>query len=324
MRNSIIVGVFAIACASIGSTRAEVYPSRPIAMIVPFPPGSAFDVTARVLAEHMRLSLGQPVIVENPTGASGSIGTGRCARSVPDGYTLCFGGVSTHVLNAAVFALPYDVLKDFEPVSLIATAQLLIVAKKAMAANDLKELIAWLKANPGKASQGNGGPGSLTHIVGMSFQEETGTRFRSVPYRGAGAAINDLVAGHLDIMIDLAPNSLPHVRAGTIKAYAVMAKTRLPAARDIPTVDEAGLPGFYMSAWQALWTPKGTPMTVIGKLNAAIVGAMADTIVRSRFADLGQDVFPREQQTPEALGASQRAETEKWWPIIKAAAIKAE
>jgi hypothetical protein len=165
MRNSIIVGVFAIACASIGSTRAEVYPSRPIAMIVPFPPGSAFDVTARVLAEHMRLSLRQPVIVENPTGASGSIGTGRCARSVPDGYTLCFGGVSTHVLNAAVFALPYDVLKDFEPVSLIATAQLLIVAKKAMAANDLKELIAWLKANPGKASQGNGGPGSLTHIV---------------------------------------------------------------------------------------------------------------------------------------------------------------
>jgi tripartite-type tricarboxylate transporter receptor subunit TctC len=158
----------------------------------------------------------------------------------------------------------------------------------------------------------------------MSFQEETGTRFRSVPYRGAGAAINDLVAGHLDIMIDLAPNSLPHVRAGTIKAYAVMAKTRLPAARDIPTVDEAGLPGFYMSAWQALWTPKGTPMTVIGKLNAAIVGAMADTIVRSRFADLGQDVFPREQQTPEALGALQKAETEKWWPIIKSAAIKAE
>jgi tripartite-type tricarboxylate transporter receptor subunit TctC len=324
VKNLLIASIFAVAWASTGRVQAEIYPSHPITMVVPLPAGSAFDVTARILAERMRVSLGQPVIIENLTGASGSVGTGHCARAVPDGYTLCFGGVGTHVLNAAVLTLPYDVLKDFEPVSLIANAQLLIVAKKAMAANDLKELIAWLKANPGKAVQGTGGPGSLTHLAGVSFQQQTGTRFGSVPYRGAGAAINDLVGGHIDIMIDLAPNSLPHVRAGTINAYAVMAKTRLAAAPEIPTVDEAGLPGFYMSAWQALWVPKGTSTAVIAKLNATIVDALADPTVRSRLADLGQEGFPREQEIPEALGALQKAEIEKWWPIIKAANIKAE
>jgi tripartite-type tricarboxylate transporter receptor subunit TctC len=324
MKNLLIASFFAVVWAGTGSVQAESYPSHPITMVVPLPAGSAFDVTARILAERLRVSLGQPVIVENITGASGSVGTGHCARAAPDGYTLCFGGVGTHVLNAAVLTLPYDVLKDFEPVSLIANAQLLIVAKKAMAANDLNELIAWLRANPDRAVQGTGGPGSLTHLAGVSFQQETGTRFGSVPYRGAGAAINDLVAGHIDIMIDLAPNSLPHVRGGTIKAYAVMAKTRLAAAPDIPTVDEAGLPGFYMSAWQAVWVPKGTSMEVIAKLNATIVDALADPTVRSRLADLGQESFPREQQMPEVLGALQKAEIEKWWPIIKAANIKAE
>jgi tripartite-type tricarboxylate transporter receptor subunit TctC len=324
MKNLLIIGVMAVAWAGAGDVQAESYPSHPITMVVPLPAGSAFDVTARILAERMRVSLGQPVIVENITGASGSVGTGHCARAAPDGYTLCFGGVGTHVLNAAVLTLPYDVLKDFEPVSLIANAQLLIVAKKAMAANELKELIAWLKANPGKAVQGTGGPGSLTHLAGVSFQEETSTRFGSVPYRGAGAAINDLVAGHIDIMIDLAPNSLPHVRGGTIKAYAVMAKTRLAAAPEIPTVDEAGLPGFYMSAWQALWVPKGTSMAVVAKLNATIVDALAEPTVRSRLAELGQESFPREQQMPEALAALQKAEIEKWWPIIKTGNIKAE
>ena len=324
MRKLLIASVCVVAWTAVGSTHAQVYPSRPITMVVPLPAGSAFDVTARLLADRMRVSFGQPVIVENPTGASGSVGTGRCARAAPDGYALCFGGMGTHVLNGAVFALPYDVLKDFEPVSLIATAQLLIVAKKAMTANDLKELIAWLKANPGKASQGNGGPGSLTHLAGISFQQETGTQFRSIPYRGAAAAVNDLVAGHIDIMIDLAPNSLPQVRAGNIKAYAVMAATRLAVAPDIPTVDEAGLPGFFMSAWQGIWVPKGTPLAVIGMLNAAIVDALADPTVRARLAELGQEPFPREQQTPEALGARQRAEIEKWWPIIRAANLKAE
>jgi tripartite-type tricarboxylate transporter receptor subunit TctC len=324
MRNSLIASVFAVACAGIGGAQAQVYPSRPVTIVVPLPAGFTYDVTARVLAERMQVSLGQPVIVENVTGGAGSLGAGRVARATPDGYTLCFGGVGTHVINGAVLSLPYDVVKDFEPVALTATAQLLIVAKKAMPANNLKELIAWLKANPNKASQGSGGPGSVTHLAGVFFQKETGTRFEIVPYRGSGAAMNDLLAGHIDIIIDLAPNSLLHVRAGKIKAYAVAAKTRLAAAPDIPTVDEAGLPGFYMSAWQAILAPKGTPTSVIAKLNAAVVDALADPAVRSRLGDLGEDIYPREQQTPEALGAFQKNEIEKLWPIIKAANVKAE
>jgi tripartite-type tricarboxylate transporter receptor subunit TctC len=293
-------------------------------MIVPLPAGSAFDLTARLVAERMQSALGQPVVVENVTGASGSVGTGRCARATPDGYTLCFGGVGTHVLNGAMLAITYDALKDFDPVALLATAQLLIVAKKAMPANDLEHLIAWLKANPDAASQGTGGIGSLTHLAGVSFARETGARFRSVPYRGASAAIADLVAGHIDFMIDLAPNSLPHVHAGAVKVYAVMAKTRLPAAPEIPTVDEAGLPGFYMSAWQALWVPAGTPSAIIARLNSAIVDALADPALRARLAEIGQDAFPRELQTPAALSEWQKAEIAKLWPVIKSSAIKAE
>jgi len=318
------VAVVAAVLGSISGAHALDYPSHPITMVVPLPAGSAFDVTARILAERMQTSLGQPVVVENQTGASGSIGAGRVARAAPDGYTICFGGVGTHVLNGAILNLAYDVRSDFQPVALIATSQLLVVAKKTQPANDLKELIAWLKANPGRASQGNGGPGSLTHIMGVSFQQKTGTQFGSVPYRGAAAAINDLVAGNIDFMIDLAPNSLPHVRAGAIKAYAVLAKTRMAAAPEVPTVDEAGLPGFHMSAWQAIWAPKGTPSPVIAKLNAAIVAASADPTMRSRLAEIGQEVFAREQQTPEALGELQRREIETWWPMIKAANIKAE
>jgi tripartite-type tricarboxylate transporter receptor subunit TctC len=319
MRPLLIASACALAFADIGNARAEVYPSRPITMVVPLPAGAAFDVTARLLAGRMRVSLGQRVIVENLTGASGSIGTGHVARARPDGYTLCFGGAGTHVINGAVLDPPYDVLKDFQPVSLIANAELLIVAKKTIPADDLKGLIAWLRENPGRATQGTGGPGSLTNLVGLSFRKETGTQFTSVPYRGSGAAINDLVAGHIDIIIDLAPNSLPHVRAGAIKAYAVMAKTRLPAAPEIPTVDEAGLPGFHMSAWQALWAPKGTPIAIVDKLNRAIVDALADPALQARLADLGVNVFPLEQQTPAALAAWQRGEIERWWPILKAA-----
>jgi tripartite-type tricarboxylate transporter receptor subunit TctC len=318
MRSLLIASACALAL-SVASAHAEVYPSRPITMIVPLPAGFTFDLTARLLTEHMRASLGQPVIVENITGASGSIGVGRVARAAPDGYTLAFGGLNTHVLNGAALTLPYDVLTDFAPVALVATTPLLIVTNKTVAATDLKQLIGWLRAKPGKASQGTGGPGSLTHFAGIYFQQKTGTRFASIPYRGGGAAINDLLAGNIDLLIDLAPNSLPQLRGGTIKAYAVLAKTRLAAAPDVPTVDEAGLSGLYISAWQAIWAPKGTPTHVIDKLNGAIVDALADPALRARLADLGEEIFPPEQQSPAALAAWQKAEIEKWWPIVTSA-----
>src|SRR5436305_3011409 len=324
MRTLLIASAFAATLASIGAADAQTYPSRAITMVVPLPAGSAFDVTARIVAERMQTSLGQPVVVENTTGASGSIRAGRVARAAPDGYTICFGGVGTHVLNGAILSLPYDVLRDFAPVALVASAELIVVAKKDMPANSLAELIAWLKANPGRAVQGHGGPGSLSHMVGISFQEKTGTRFRSVPYRDSSAATNDLVAVHIDIIMDLAPNSLAHVRAGTVKSFAVMSRTRMAAAADIPTVDEAGLPGFYMSAWQAVWAPKDTPPALIAKLNTAIMSALADPAVRAQLAEIGQQTFPTEQQSAAALGAWQKAEIETWWPIIKAANIKVD
>jgi tripartite-type tricarboxylate transporter receptor subunit TctC len=320
MKKWIVACMFAI--ASVTAAHAQGYPSRPITMVVPFPAGSAFDVAARVLAEGMQAALGQPVIVEDVTGAAGSIGTGRVARAAPDGYVLCFGGLITHVINGAVLSLPYDVVNDFEPVSLIATTELVVVARKTMPANDLKGLIDWIRASPDKASQGSGGQGSLTHVAGVFFQMQTDTRFNIVPYRGAAGAINDLVAGHIDFMFDLLPNSLPHMRTGAIKSYAVMAKTRLATAPDVPTVDEAGLPGFYMSAWQAMWVPKNTPQSVVNKLNAAVVHALADPALRSRLESFGEQIYPREQQTPQSLAAFHKAELEKWWPIVKATNIK--
>jgi tripartite-type tricarboxylate transporter receptor subunit TctC len=302
--------------------RAQAYPTRPITMVVGFAAGGPTDVTARIVAERMRASLGQPIIIENVAGAAGSIAGGRVARATPDGYTLSFGQWGTHVVNGALYALSYDVLNDFEPVALISSNPWLIVGKKAMPANDLKGLIAWLKANPEKASQGTAGVGAASHIAGAFFQRETGTRFQFVPYRGAGPAMQDLVAGQIDLMVDNPTNTLPQVRAGSIKAYAVTAKSRLASAPDIPTVDEAGLPGFYISLWQALWAPKGTPKDVIGKLNAAVADALADPALRQKFAEIGQEIYPRDQQTPEALGILHKAEIEKWWPIIKAANIK--
>jgi tripartite-type tricarboxylate transporter receptor subunit TctC len=324
MRTLLIASFLAAASVGIGAADAQTYPSRPITMVVPLPTGSAFDLTARILAERMQASLHQPVIVENVTGASGSVGAGRVARASADGYTLCFGGVGTHVLNGAILPLTYDVLRDFAPVALVARAQLMIVAKKDMEAKSLAELVAWLRANPGKAVRGTGGAGSLTNIAGLSFAQRTGTHFRSVPYRGASAAANDLLAGHIDFMIDLAPNSLAHVRAGAIKGYAVLSATRMAAAPDLPTVDDAGLPGFHMSAWQAVWAPKNTPPAVLHLLNTAIVEALADSTVQARLAELGQETFPSDQQSAAALGAWQKAEIDRWWPIIKAAGIQGD
>jgi len=310
--------------AGISPAGAQSYPARPITLVVPFAPGGPTDTIARIIAERMRAPLGQPVVVENVTGAGGSIGVGRVVRAPADGYTVSVGNLSSHVFNGAIYTLQYDLLNDLEPVALLSSQPLMFVAKKSMPANDLKEFIAWLKANPGKASQGTPGAGTAAHIAGAFLQIQTGTKFAFVPYRGTGPAMQDLVAGQIDFMIDTPTNSLPHVRAGSIKVYAVADRHRLDAAPDIPTVDEAGLPGFYFAFWQALWVPKGTPKEIVGKLNAAVVETLADPNVRQRFAEQGQDIPSREQQTPAALAAFHKAEIEKWWPIVKAANIKGE
>jgi tripartite-type tricarboxylate transporter receptor subunit TctC len=301
---------------------AQLYPSRPITIVVPFPAGGSTDVIGRILAEKMRGSLGQTIIIENVGAAGGSIGVGRVARAAPDGYTLDIGQWDTHVANGATYPLSYDLQNGFEPIALISTNPFLILAKKALPADDLKGLIAWLKANPGKGSAAM--PTAGSHVAGILFQKETGTRFQFVPYRGGAPAIQDLVAGQIDMLIVQAAIALPQVRAGAIKVFAATAKNRFGAAPNIPTVDEAGLPGLHISGWFGLYAPKGTPKAVIDKLNAAVVDALADATVRARLADLGQEIPPREEQTPEALGAFTKAEIEKWWPIIKAAGIKAQ
>ena len=304
--------------------RAQAYPTRPMTMIVPYAAGGPTDTIARIMAERMRISLGQVVVVENVTGAAGTIGVGRVARAAPDGYTISIGHWGTHVVNGAIYSLPYDVFNDFAPVSLIATNPQLIVSRKAVPANNLQELVSWLKANTKTATQGTAGPGSASHVSGVYLQSLTGTSFQLVPYRGAGPAMQDLVAGQIDFMIDQAANSLPQLRAGTIKAYAVTDKARLRVAPEIPTVDEAGVAGLHISLWHALWTPKGTSKDIIGKLNSAVVDALADAGVRKRLADLGQEIPPPEQQTPQALATYHKEEITKWWPIIKAANIKGE
>lgn len=316
--------IFAATLLNMGAPLAQTWPSRPVTIVVPFAPGGPTDVIARAIGQHMRNSLGQSAVVENTAGANGNIGVGRAARAAPDGYTLSIGHWSTHVVNGAVYPLTYDLLQDFEPISLISSNAYLIVARNTLPANDLKGFIAWLKTNPDKASEGTAGAGSPQHVSGIFFQAATGTRFQFVPYRGAAPAMLDLVAGNIDLIIDDPTNSLPQVRGGKIKAFAVTAPTRLASAPDIPTVDEAGLPGFHFSRWHALWAPRATPKDVIARLNAAVAAALSDPQVRARFADLGQDIFPPDRRTPEALGIYHKAEIAKWWPIIKAAGIKAE
>jgi tripartite-type tricarboxylate transporter receptor subunit TctC len=304
--------------------RAQGYPSRPITVVGTTSAGTAMDVVMRILAERMRASLGQPIVIENVTGANGSIGVGRVARAGADGYTLIGGGWNTFVSNGALYALRYDLVTDFEPVSLLVNVPFFIVARKTVPADNLQEFVAWLKAQGDAATAGTGGVGSAAHVGGMLLQSLTGARFRFVHYRGPGQGQQDVVGGRIDWMLSNPPDGLPLVRSGNIKAYAVTAPSRAAIAPDIPTVDEAGLPGFYLGSWSGIWAPKGTPETVIAKLNAVIVDALADTNVRQRLTDIGQEIFPREQQTPEALRAYQKSEIEKWWPIIKAAGIKGE
>jgi tripartite-type tricarboxylate transporter receptor subunit TctC len=303
---------------------AQDYPSRPITIVVPFPAGGPTDAAARIVGERMRAALGKSVVIENVAGAGGSIGIGRVAHAAADGYTIALGIWSTQVVNPAIYSLQYDVVKDFEPVALLASTPLMIAAKSAVPANDLKELIAWLMVNPGKATEGTAGIGSPEHVAGVLFQQLTGTRLQFVHYRGAAPAMQDLVAGQIDLLIDAPVLVLPQTRSGGVKAYAVTADSRLPSATAIPTTQEAGLPGFQFSVWQGFFAPKGTPKPIIDKLNAATVAALAAPEVRTLFADLGFDLFPREQETPAVLGALQKADIEKWWPIIKAAGIKAE
>ena len=318
---------FAVAAFGINAmspASAQVYPTHPITMIVPAAAGGPTDTIARIMAQRMQMTLGHNVIIENIGGASGTLGTARVVRAAPDGYTIGIGGWNHYVVNGAAYALQYDLLNDFAPVSLIASGPQRILSKKDIPANNLQELVAWLKARPDSVTFGTGGVAAPGHISGLSFQNVTGTKFVFVPHRGAGPAMQNLVAGQIDITFDQPTGALPQVKAGLIKAYAVTAKTRLASAPDIPTVDEAGLPGFYASIWHGLWVPKATPKDIIVKLNAAIVDALADASVRQRLADLGQDIPARDQQNPEALGAFHKAEIEKWWPIIKAANVKAE
>jgi tripartite-type tricarboxylate transporter receptor subunit TctC len=316
-----LLAILSLTVWGIVSATAQSYPSRPINMIVPFPPGGLSDVVGRIAAEGMRTTLGQSIIIENVGGATGSIGTGRVARATPDGYTLVLGIWNTHVANGVAYTLTYDVVEDFEPIVLFADAPLVVLAKKAVPANNLKELVAWLKANPNK-SMGTVGVGSPVHLLGVVMQQQTGTQFELAAYRGASLVIQDLVAGHIDFTIANPATALPQVQAGAIKAYAVTAKNRLAVAADIPSVDEAGLPGFHFSLWAGLFAPKGTPKDVIAKLNAAAVSMLADPAVRQKLVSQGFEIPPREQQTPEALGIYQKAEIKKWWPILKAAGIK--
>jgi tripartite-type tricarboxylate transporter receptor subunit TctC len=320
MRN-VLVAIALVVFADIASAQAQNYPSRQITLIVPFPPGGSTDVAARIMAEHMRTRLGQPVVIENVGGAGGSIAVGRVARAAPDGYTIDIGQWDTHV-GSIIYKLDYDLQKDFEPSGLISTNPQLMVAKKDLPAGNLKELIAWMKANPDKINYVN--QNAAANVTGVLFEKLTGQKFRYIPYRGAGPAMTDLVSGQVDLLVVQGAVALPQIRGGKIKAIANLSPERSASMPDIPTSDEGGVPKLYMSGWFGFFAPKGTPKNVIATLNSAMVQALAEPAVRARFAELGLDVASREQQTPEGLAAFQKAEIEKWWPIIKEAGIQAQ
>lgn len=322
MKRVLIAALSLVAfCAA---AQSQPYPTRSITLIVPFPAGGPSDTLARVFVEPLRQQLGQSVIIENVGGAGGSIGTARVARAAPDGYTLILGHVQTHVMNGATQTLSYDVVKDFEPVSLIADTPQWIAARSGFPPDNMADWIAWLKANPGKGTVGSVGVGGPTDVAAVSFQKQTGTSFQLVPYRGGAPLLQDLLGGQIEVTFGQAANYLNSVRAGQLKAYAVLSNQRWWAAPNVPTMDEAGVPGLYSSFWHGLWAPKGTPKEIVAKLNAAVVEALADPTVKQRMRDIGQEVWPREQQTPQALAAYQTKEIEKWWPIIKANNIKSE
>ena len=322
--NRLRITAFAVLAAFALGAGAQGFPNKPVSLTVAFSAGGPTDTIARIVAQRMTQALGQTVVVENVTGAGGVIGVGKITKATPDGYTLGIGHIGTHVINGAVYQLPYDLLKDLEPVGLVATNPQIFVSKLAVPAKDLKELLAWVKTNQDKVSLGTGGAGTPSHVSSVYFQNVTGTKPQIVHYRGAAPAMQDVMAGHIDLSFDQAASALPLVRSGKVRAYAVTSRTRLQAAPEIPTVDEAGLPGFYMAVWHGIWAPANTPKAVVARLNAAIVESLADPAVKKRLSDLGQEIPPREQLSSEALGAHHRAEIDKWWPLIKAAGIKAE
>ena len=304
-----------------GVAVADNFPSHPITVVVPFSAGGPSDAMARILAEPMRKTLGEAIIIENVTGAGGSLGVGRAVRASPDGYTISFGHLGTHVANGAIYKLGYDLLTDLEPVVLLPSNPMIIVSKNAVPAKSLQELIAWIKASPAPVTAGTAGAGSGSHIAGLYFENVTGIPLQFVPYRGTAPAMNDLVAGQIDLIIDQTSNSIAQVRAGTIRAYAITDDKRLDSAPEIPTTDEAGLPGFHMTLWSGLWVPKNTPREIVAKLNAAAIDALNDPVVRKQLENLGLQMPPVDQLSPEALGLKQKAEIAKWWPMIKAVKI---
>jgi tripartite-type tricarboxylate transporter receptor subunit TctC len=323
LMRKMILAVLA-AMAFTGAALAEKYPSHPITVIVPFSAGGPSDAMMRILAERMKETLGEAVVIENVTGAGGSIGVGRAVRSPPDGYTVGFGHLGTNVANGAIYKLGYDLVSDLEPVVLLPSNPMVIVSKNAVPAKSLTELLAWLKSRPAPPTAGTAGAGSGSHIAGLYFEKVSGIKLQYVPYRGTAPALTDLVAGQIDIIVDQTSNSISQVRAGAIRAYGVTADKRVASAPEIPTTDEAGLPGFHMTLWSGLWVPKGTPKEIVARLNAAAIEALNDPAARKQLESLGLQMPPPDRLAPQALGDWQKAEIAKWWPIIKAADVKVD